>query len=328
MGNIRSNLYGHTSREELLYGNRSREAVLYDERIKDRQSSGRLRAMGKMLLNKMGESIVSAFPDAQGDSIPASLYNGLKSGLKTSLSAEKHKYGKAAFKNDIPGTKRVVQNFWSLYHLKDGLTTIDSFYTVEHGGNEYVLAIQKDDEPMQINSIIQAAEGISGNEREYAMNHENVVNGAIDYSDWNAEQANVYAELTDEDSLKKDFVEITSLKPAYMKGELAFIGARGKRTLVGQTSSGDNVYRYEKPSANEFMKYYTKMDLYYTAVTTTAKAAEKVLGGMAGQDIYKREAKRSIKMTLGNYIPHGPNESIAGYRDDGIPNPIQLRLSM
>ena len=335
MGNIRNNLYGHTSREELLYGNRSREAVLYDERIQTRPSSSRLKAIGKMLAGKAAESVIKKVPDAQGNSTLASIYNGMKNGLRQTAGAYKHNNGIEAFKNSIPGTKRVVQNFWSLYHLKDGVTTIDSFYTVERAGNEYTLAVQKDNESVDFNSLKNIASKINGNEIDH---HNSVIRNAITgrYDDWNAEKAQIYAELTDKDSLKKAMLEPKSFKPVYQKAELKFIGAIGKKTAIGQTSSGETIYKYTKPSASNFLKFYTMMDVYYTAITTTAHAAENLLEGVALQDIFTRESTRSAKLALRSYgiIPSNFADiimrndvdilEIPMSRYDGVANPIQL----
>jgi hypothetical protein len=293
--------------EKALY---SEEDIIYPREKGYRPKSDRASSFGKMLLNKAGAAIVSKLPDANEHSHIGQIYNSFKRGLRTNYNVTKHKHGIDAFKNDIPFLNKVVQNFWSFYHLNGGVSLIDYVYTVERGNKEYLLAYGTPKQAVDIPLLQQIAHEIQGRETSY-------VNSLIKSipPDSEATNAGVFAELTDYDLYDtKTLRDISKFQPLYSKAELWFIGRKGKRDVIGQTATGENIVRYKKPSNLQFLQYYLEMDWVYTVMDKAIGAAERALGpGIAGQRVYEREVENVIKNTCRRY---------GEMREDGYRNPF------
>lgn len=277
--------------EKALY---SEEDITHGERVY-RPSSSRMKNFAKMLLNHAGEKIVNATPKASGDSLLAGIYNSMRGGAITTLNASRHDHGQEAFKNGIPGLKNIFQNFYSIYHLKDGITKIDSIYTREFGGREYLLAIQPDNEQISVTDLQNEAADTAGNEENLHRRIRDEV-GKRKYADMNPINAGVYKELTDGGIYDKKVLDLSALTSQYSIAELWFFGKKGNKTTVAP-----GIYKYERPSKADFFKFYGKMDLFYSAMGLTAKGAEKVLSDQAAQDIFKSEVGGSIMRTQKRY---------------------------
>jgi hypothetical protein len=290
---------------DTLYG-APREEELYGEGF-ERPGSDRANAIGKLILFKTGENILRAIPNSTSSGVVGQFFNSVKSGLTTRANIRVHENGKAAFSNPIPVANAFLQNFWSAYHLGDGLTHIDYAYTVERGGREHLLTYGTPQDVPTLSGLRTVAENIRGSE-------EARFNMLLDRipSDPEAIRSGVIHELTDGDIA--EVRDLSKFQPTYSKAELWFIGRKGKRTLLGQTASGENIYAYERPSTADFWKYYGRMDMAYTFLDTAVGAAEKALGpGLAEQRVYEREIDSVIRSTARRY---------GNTRDDGVDNPF------
>ncbi len=271
---------------------------LYDESImiKRPMKGTRIGSIGKMIVNKVGEEIVKKIPDSSDVGILGGVYKSAKNGLRETLQAKKHKYGKDAFENPIPGLNKIVQNGWSLYHLKDGLTTMDSVYTVERGGAEYMIYMQEDGESLSTADLSYMADKVKGKEAEVEMS---LYNSLEKFKDDDSVEAGVYEELTDNDA--KQTMDKNRVPSEYRQAELWLFGKKGKRTVIGTASDGSKIIRYEKPSTADFLKYYGRMDLMYSALSMTAAPAEGILSNQAKENLYVSEAVNSIESTKRAY---------------------------
>jgi hypothetical protein len=271
-------------------------------------------SVAKGLLNKAGKKIVKGLPAGSSTSLVGNVYNGIKEGLEETFRAGEHKNFLDAFQNNIKGLRKVIQNFYSLYMLHDGVTTIDAVYTVERDGVEYALAIQKDDQKLSVEDLIQTAVQIKGKEKDH---HNSIRKSAIKFPDKNAEAAKIYTELTDGDVHKKGLLDIDTLLPIYQNAEFVFFGLMGKRVEVAVTPDGAKILRYEKPSAGEFLKFYGMMDVLYTAISLGASPAERIFEAtkstVAAKRIYVTEAIESARITMERY---------GDVRKDGRINPL------
>lgn len=278
-----------------------------------RPKSGRLGSLGKMALNKVGEEVLKSLPDSSGFGIMSQIYNSLKRGYQETLQAGKHKHGRIAFENNIPGLRKIVQNGWSLYHLKDGLTTINNVYTVERGGEEYMIHIEADGETTDISKLSLRADKVKGKEAQIENNLYDTVGRS--FVDEDAVEAKVYFELTDGDIANKGFVDLNRLPPLYRQAELWLFG-KGGGSVVGTASDGSKIKKYAKPAAADFLKFYGRMDIMYSALSATAVGAEKTLSQQAAQNLFTGEAEYSIEATKklygGGTNPLAPH---ALYRD-------------
>ncbi len=296
------------SEENLIYGNNKVSANSKSGNY--RPTSVRGNSFFKMLAYGMGEKILRKSPTADKSSVIGGIYNSLRSGLIQSMNAGKHTNGQIAFQNNIPGLKKVIQNLYSFYHLKDGVTTIDEVYTLKcgaNGGKEYMLMIHGEKDPsVPTNGLHAVASKIVGDElalkeragkiRKVAMSDEYV------YKE--AEKAGVYHELTDGDIMTKKIRDFNRISPLYHNAELSLFGAKGKKSVVATgTANGQNytIYKYAKPSAAEYWRFYAELDLLYSATGITAGAAERMLRGIGGQRIYLTEINNVINSVINRY---------------------------
>ncbi len=293
--------------EKALY---SEEDIVYPRNKGYRPKSSRASSLGKMLLNKAGVAIIDALPNANEHTHLGQIYNSFKRGLKTNYNVTKHKHGIDAFKNNIPLLNNVVQNFWSFYHLNDGVSHVDYAYTVERGGSEILLGYGIPKGVPSLNKLRDTAQSIQGKEDSHVKSLvENIP------PDSEATNAGVFAELMDYDLYDtKTLRDIGKFQPFYSRAELWFIGRKGKRDVIGQTAAGENIVRYTKPTKGEFWRYYLEMDWVYTVMDKAIGTAERALGpGIAGQRVYEREVGTVIGNTCKRY---------GVMREDGYMNPF------
>ncbi len=278
---------------------KQRQHGLYTEDYWDRPHSERLGALGGVAVNWAAEKIVRALPDAPTGNIIGETINGLKTGLTTRFNTKMHTNGLTAFENPIPGLRKIIQNGWSMYHLCHGLTNIGAAYTyLDSSGNEQLWQLQAPGSlPIEVDK-----------------------KGLGAYANRTSVRASSVNELMDFELEKSRVVDITQFPPKYMRSELWFIGRKGNRTAAGVTPSGDPVFRYERPSKWEFLEFFGRMDLMYSAVDCTIGHVEKALpAGAAKQDFYEREVEGVIRSTLRHY---------GNTRDDGITNPFAGMYSL
>jgi hypothetical protein len=251
----------------------------------------------------VGEAIVkNVVPHYTGKgNILGEAWNAHWRGIEKDYNAGKHIAASQAFNNEVPILNKFVQNYWSLYHLKDGLTTIDSVYTVERGGNEYFFNIRSDGQKEEKSKIITLADQAKGQEESL---HGQVLNDVASkkYEDIESTNAGVYKELTSGDIAARGLLDINKVSSKYQLAELIFIKNAGTKSLVGKTSDGASVHRYSKPSASEFLRFYTHMDVVYTVLSAAAAPAELLLTDQALQSVYEMQTDYAINTVLGNYV--------------------------
>ena len=305
----------------VLYG-RSREAELYGEDLVDRRNgmyesdggpprptSDRVSSIGGYFVNLFLEKLLRAIPPANEHTTIGQTLNAIKEGLITRYNVNKHRNALTVLENPIPIANDVLQNFWSFAHLHDGLTSVDVAYTVERGGNEYLIDFATPVSVPDLASLRSTAERFRG--REDARIHELLSEIPPDSE---AIRAGAIAEMTDYDIHDRSLRDIDKFQPLYSKAELWFIGRKGSRSVVGQTANGENIVAYRRPGAGDFWNYYLRMDWGYTAHDKAIGAAEKVLGsGVAGQRVYEREVGDVVKNACDYY---------GNLRDDGFINPF------
>lgn len=285
---------------------------LYNGSVK-RPGSRRLDHFIRMLGNHALEKLVKSSPRPTGDSMPEGIYNSLRNGLVQSFNAKRHTHGQKAFKNNIPGLKKIIQNFYSFYHLNDGLTTMQAVYTMEVDGGELLLHIERDGKATSIPDLELAANEYrkAGGERAH---HNSLVSSVKqrNYGDMNTRNAGVYKELTDGDIADRKVIDPERLSGQYHEAELRFFGKKGTKTIGGHTQALRNaagqivkpsgkIFRYGKPSKADFLKFYGEMDLLYSAVGLTAGPAEKILTAQAAQDVFTSEVGGTINRTFRRY---------------------------
>lgn len=294
------------SEDDMIYGNGK------EYRPKTKRGG---HIMG-VIVNKIAEETVKKIPDSTGHGMAGNVYNAFKGGLSHTFSAGKHGHGVAAFENPIPVVNKIFQNGWSLYHLKDGTTTINSIYTIERGGSEYAMAIEKDGQSYSLATLRSVADKIQGNE---ARHHNEVISSGPKFPDKDVSKAKVYEELTDNDLAKEGLIDVKEIPEIYHDAEVKLFGARGGRVVVGKTAAGENIIRYEKPSESDFFNFYFGIDMVYTSVSMAAKPAEKIYDAMgakaAAQGIYTTEAFESAQYMVG---------SLGTIRSDGHANPFMM----
>ncbi len=274
---------------------RERQGGLYTEDFGfDRAHSERLGAVGGTAVNWAAEKFVRALPDAPTGNLIGETLNGFKFGLVTRFNTKKHTNGLKAFENPIPGLRKIFQNGWSMYHLSNGITTIGAAYTVSKGGTEQPLSLQSPGSPpLEI--------GKKGLDR---------------YANGESIRANVVNELMDFELARSKVVDLNHFPPKYMQAELWFIGRKGKRTPTGTTDNdGNPIFKYERPSKKEYLKFFARMDFMYTAIDTTIGTVERALpAGAAKQHFYEREVDSVIRSTIRHY---------GNMREDGNENPFK-----
>ncbi len=281
------------------------ESDLYTEDAAERPRSNRMSSGFGVVLNKIGEEILKKVSRSRGDTIYGGFYDSLIHGMQASYNAAKHRDGKAVMKMpDIPLVKKVIQEPWAFAHLAYGLGSYDAIYTKESNGREGIIYVQEKGTNVDTAELLQMVEEA----RIKDVSLENNVTKALAEGYVNNDTINaggIY-ELTDGDVLQKNLLDLEKLKRTYKMAEPALYGKKGKKTHVATTHTGEKIYRYDKPSAMDFLKFYGEMDFLYTGVSSTAALAEKLLSGVGAQRIYDAEVTSVVKSTLKRYNGTNP----------------------
>jgi hypothetical protein len=301
------------SEENLIYGasrvSKNPKAGYYKPKAPKAES------VIKMIAYGLGEKILRRSPTASSDSVIGGVYNSLRNGLIQTFNAGKHNEGQRAFENTIPGLKKVIQNLYSFYQLKNGVTTLDEVYTVKwndvngngNAAKEYLLAVHGEKESaMSVDILRTLASRLVGNNLACREQRDNIrrVMESDKYGYKEAINAGVYQELTDKDILSPKIMDIQKVPPLYQKAELALFGEKGKKEVAATgTANGHDytIYRYGKPSTADFWKFYAELDLLYSATGITAGAAERLLKGIGAQRIYLTEITNVLNSSLNRY---------------------------
>jgi len=263
----------------------------YTEDHFDRPHCERFGDLGGFILNAAGEKALMAIPNLPSGNIVTETVNNIKSGLVTRCNTQNHENALRAFDNPVPGVRKIFQNFWSMYHFRDGLTNTRYIYTTPDGtGIERPIL----------------AEDYDGRRVQYRANA---------FMNRNTIRAGMVSELMDWELTKSKLLDVRQFEPMYAEAENWFIGRKGNR-FVGLNPDGTGpMFRYERPSRKDIKNFNLLLDFNYSVVDAFVGKAGRGLTPEARQEYHEREVDTVIRSVLRHY---------GNTRDDGIDIPQGL----
>jgi hypothetical protein len=256
----------------------------------DRPHSDRVNHVGRGIAAGIKEKVLKYIPDLQ-PGILGAIVNPIKQGYIDKYNTAMHVNLRDAGKVSLPG----INSLYSVYAMSWGLTNPDITAIITKEGDDGKEAFLG----YEYNGAVVPPDKLG----EKALNKEAV-------------KAGVISELMNREIENSDVKDVNAFLSTYAGQEPFIYGARGKRSVLGKDKDGKMIFRYERPSRGEFLKYYLTNDVTYTLLDWAAGTGTSLLG-VEEQMFYQGVANEVIKYTQKDYgnrnIGGAPNPFAASY---------------